>query len=86
MDKKKGVIIKPKNMNDDYCLQYIVPAALDHKDIGRDPQGISKSKPFISKDNWEWTKFPPRPNDWKKFEQNNETNALNILHVSNNTK
>ena len=73
-------------MKDDYCLQCAVPAALDHKDTGRDPQRISKIKTFISKYNWEWIKFPPRPKDWKKCEQNNETNALNILHVSNKTK
>ena len=45
--------LTPKKINDDYCLKHAVPAVLDHKDIGRDPQRISKIKPFISKYNWE---------------------------------
>ena len=45
--------LTPQKINDDYCLKHAVPAVLDHKDIGRDPQRISKIKPFISKYNWE---------------------------------
>ena len=36
-------------MNDDNCFQYGIPVALNHKDIGRDPQRISKIKPLIIK-------------------------------------
>ena len=72
----KGATINTKNMNDDYCLQYAVPAALDHKDIGRDPQRILKLNLLIKP--WEGIEL--------KFEQNNETIALDILYVSNNTK
>ena len=61
-------------------------AALDHKDIGRDPQRIPKIKPFISKYNWEEIELSAGPKDWIMFEQNNETIAINILHVSNNIK
>ena len=49
--KNKGATVNPKNIDDDYCLQYAVTAALNHKDIGRNPQRISKIKPFISKYN-----------------------------------
>ena len=60
-------------------------AALDHKNIGRDPQRLSKIKPFITKYNWGGIKFPMQK-DCKKFEQNNETIALNILYVFYNTE
>ena len=30
--------------------------------------------------------FPAGPKDWKKFEQNDKTIALNILFVQNNTE
>ena len=73
-------------MNDDYCLQYAVLAALNHRDIGRNPQRITKVKRFISKYNWEGIEFPAGPKDWKKFEKNNKTSTLNTLHVSNNTE
>ena len=84
--KNRKATINPKNIDDDYCLQYAVPPALDHKNIGRDPQKISKIKPFISKYNWDGIEFPAGPKDWKKFEQNNETIALNILYVPYNTE
>ena len=43
-------------------------------------------KPFIDQYNWRDTDFPAGIKDWKKFEQNNKTIALNILYVSHNTK
>ena len=42
--------------------------------------------PYISKYNWEGLEFPAGPKDWKKFEQNNKTIALNVLFVPYNTK
>ena len=80
--KNKKATINPKNEDDDNCLQYAVPVALDHENIGRDPQRISKIKPLITKYNWEGIEFPATQKDWKKFEQNNKTIALNILYVS----
>ena len=38
--KNKKATINLKNEDDDNCLQYAVPGALDHKNIGRDPQKI----------------------------------------------
>ena len=43
-------------------------------------------KPFIDQYNWRDTDFPAGIKDWKKFEQNNKTIALNILYVPHNTK
>ena len=36
--------------------------------------------------NWDGTKFPAGKKDWKRFEENNKTIALNILFVPHNEK
>ena len=84
MFKKKKPTINPKN-NDDKCFQYAVTLALNLDKIKKDPQRVSKIKPFIAKYNWEDIDFPSTSKDWKKFECNNEV-ALNILYVPYNTK
>ena len=45
------------------------------------PEEISKIDPFINKYNWKDIDFPSDPKDWKMFEQNKETIALNILYA-----
>ena len=82
--KDKKSIINPKN-NDDKCFQYVVTLALNLDKIKKDPQRVSKIKPFIETYNWEDIDFPSTSKDWKKFECNNEV-ALNILYVPYNTK
>ena len=81
MVKKFKKTVNPKNMNDENCI----PVALNHKDIGRDSQRISKINTFITKYNWKAIEFPAGSKDWKKFEQNNEINAPNTLYVPYNT-
>ena len=54
--------------------------------IEKNPQRISKIKPFIDQYNWKEIDFPSHSKDWKKFEQNNKTIALNILFVPHNTE
>ena len=49
--QNKKATTNPKNINDDSCFQYSIPLTLDHKDIGRNPQRISKIIPFINKYN-----------------------------------
>ena len=49
-------------------------------------QRISKLKPYINKYNWEEIEFPSGTKDWKKFERNNKTIALNILFLQHNTE
>ena len=82
--KDKKSTINPKN-NDDRCFQYAVTLALNLDKIKKDPQRVSKIKPFIEKYNWEDIDFPSTSKDWKKFECNNEV-ALNILYVPYNTR
>ena len=82
----KGVTINPKNTKDNNCFQYTITVALNHQNIDHNPERISKVKPFINNYNWKNIEFPSRSKDWRKFEQNNKTIALNILYVPYNTK
>ena len=83
--KNKRSIINPKN-NDYKCFQYAITVALNYDKINRNPQRISKIKPFIQQYNWKDIEFPATSKDWKKIEQNNESIALNVLYVPHNTK
>ena len=84
--KNKGVTLNPKNTKDNNCFQYAIIAALNYQNIDRHPERISKLKPFINNFNWKDIEFPSHSKDWRKFECNNKTIALNILYVSYNTK
>ena len=82
--KDKKSTINPRN-NDYKCLQYAVTLALNLNRINKDPQRVSKIKPFIEKYNWEDVDFQSTSKYWKKFESNNKI-ALNILYVPHNTR
>ena len=49
--KDKKSTINPKN-NDYKCFQYAVTVALNRDKIKKDPQRVSKIKPFIDQYNW----------------------------------
>ena len=83
--KNKEARINPKN-NHNECFKYAIIAALHHQEIGKNPQRISKLKPFIENYNWKDIEFPSHSKDWRKFEQNNESIGLNILFTPYNTK
>ena len=59
---------------------------MNHQKIENHPERISNMKPFIDQYNWKGIDFLARIKDWKKFEQNNTTIALNIIYVPHNTK
>ena len=84
--RNKGTTINPKNTEDNECFKYAMIAALPHQEFRRNPQRISKLKPFIDNYNWKDIEFPSHSKDWRKFEQNNKTIALNILFAPYNTK
>ena len=48
-------------------IQYAVTVALNHREIGKDPQRISKIKPYIDKYNCKDTDFSAGITDWEKF-------------------
>ena len=63
-----------------------ITAALNHQNIDHHPERIYKLKPFINNYNWKDIEFPSHSKDWRKFECNNKTIALNKLYVPYNTK
>ena len=54
---------------------------LNHEEIKKDTQRITKIKPFINKYNWEGINFPSQKDNWKKVEKNNVTIALNVFYA-----
>ena len=64
--KNKKATINPKN-KDNGCFKYAITAALNYEEIGKDPQRISKIKPFINNFNWKDIAFPSNLKDWKKI-------------------
>ena len=83
--KNKKATINPKK-KDDKCFQYALTVALNYERIKDNPEKISKIKPFIDKYNRKEIDFPSHSKDWKKFESNNKSIALNILYVPHNTE
>ena len=79
--KNKEETINPINKKYNKCFQYAVTVALNHEKIKNDPQRITQIKPFINKHNWEGINFLPEKYDWKNFEKNNVTIALNVLYA-----
>ena len=64
--KDKKSTINPKN-NDYKCFQYALTVALNHDKINKNPQRVSKIKPFIDQCNWNDIDFPSTSKDWKKI-------------------
>ena len=73
-------------INDNNDFQNALNDALNYQAIEKDPQRISKLKPCINNYNWKGINLPAGPKNWNKFEQNNKTNALNVLYIPRNTK
>ena len=64
-NKKEAII------DSDNGFQNALNDVLDYQRIKKEPQEISKIKPYISQYNWEDIEFPSHKEDWKKLEQNN---------------
>ena len=84
--KSKKCFINPQNKTDNKCFQYATTVALIYEKINNHPRKISKIRPSISNYNWTEIDFPSNQKDWKKFETNNKSIALNILYIPHNTK
>ena len=63
------------------CFQYVTTIELNDEEIGSNPEITSNIKPFINKYKWDGIKCSPKKKDWKIFEQNNPTIALNVLCI-----
>ena len=74
------------NNNNNKDFQNALDDALNYQTIEKNPQRISKLKPYINKYNWEGINLPAELKEWQKLERNNHTIALNVLYVEQNTK
>ena len=83
--KKKKATIKVKNY-DNKCFQYAVTVALNYDKMKKHHQRVNKVKPFIEQYDWSEINFPSNAGDWKKFELNNKSIALNFLYVPESEK
>ena len=63
----KKAVINPRNEEDEECFKWGVIAALHHEEIGKDPQRITKLKPF--ENNYDWSGLKETEDfvgeDWK---------------------
>ena len=55
--------------------------ALNHEEIGKHAERITKVKPFTNKYKWKGINFPSEKDDWKIFEKNNVAISVNVLYV-----
>ena len=67
--------------NTDKCFQYPVTVALNYEEINWNPESVSNITPLINKYNWKGINYPTKIDDWKTFEKNDPTIALNILYI-----
>ena len=82
----KTATTNPKTTKDNKSFQYAITVALNHREVGKDPQRISKNRPHINKYNWRDIDFPAGTDEYKKFERNNNDIALNISYAPHNKK
>ena len=80
LDKKKATK-NPINKKDNECFQYTVTALLNYKEIKKDPQRLTKLKPFIDKYNWKGINCPSEKGDWKKIGKSNVTIPFHVLYA-----
>ena len=83
--KNKKCTMNPQN-KDNKCFLYSITVALNYQNIKNNPERISKIKPFINSLNWDNINFPPKEQDYKNFEMNNKSIALNVLHTHSDGK
>ena len=52
---------------------------LNHKEIRKNPERITKIKPVVNKYKLEGINFPSEKDAWKIYEKNNVMTALNVF-------
>ena len=71
-------MINQKN-NDEQCFKWAVIAALDHEEIKKDHQRISRLQHYEDQCNWNRLEFPLAIQKIGKFVKNNPGIAANVL-------
>ena len=83
--KSKKATINPKNAHDVYCFIHAITIALYHKELGTNPERITKKLiAYAQKFNCHDIDFPASYQDYVIFKKLNEDVALNVLYVSFN--
>ena len=82
--KSKKAATNTINKKDNKCFPCAVTIALNHEEIKKDPQKITKIKPFINKYNWEGTQFPSEKDDSKKLQKIVVKIALHVFYAKKN--
>ena len=77
--KPKKTTINPINNEDNKYFQSTLIVALNHEEIKKDLQRITKIKPFWNKYNCEGINISSEKDEWKKFEKNNAAIALAVM-------
>ena len=72
--KNKKATIILINEKENKCFQYALTVALNHEEVKKDLQRITKIKFSINKYNW-------KGRYWKKYKKNNIKIALNVLYA-----
>ena len=75
--------MNPINKKDNKCFQYPVTVALNHEEIGKHAEAITKIEQYINKYYWEGINFTSKKDYLKKNQKNNVTIALNVLYAKN---
>ena len=78
--KNKKATINFEN-KDDRCFQYSVTIALSYNEMKKSHQRLSRINKYVNRYDWSGINFPSNVGDWKKFELNNKSVALNVLYV-----
>ena len=55
--------------------------AINHEEIGKNPERITKIEAFLNKYKWEGINLPSEKNYWKQLESNIVTIAVNVLYA-----
>ena len=84
IETPKRRVLNPQN-NDNKCFQYSVTLSLYHEKIGKNYCRIPKIKQYTNNFDWNNINFPPQEQDYKTFEMNNKSIAMNVLHVQPDT-
>ena len=79
--KDKKVIINFISKKDKKWLQHDVTVALNHKEMGKHAERITKIKLFINKYKWKGIKFSFEKDDSDKFEKKYEKSIVIVLYV-----
>ena len=84
--KNEKATINLISKKDKNFFQYALTVALNYEEIKKDPQKMTNIKPFINKYKLEGINSPSERDDWKRFEKNNVTIALNVLYAKKRKK